>query len=1150
MNQRTRQSEPDEALQKNAISLLRSLPGLYLVLRPDDDFRIVDASDSYLAATMRARDEVVGRPLFEVFPADVAGADANQNLSASLRRVRETGEPDRMAIQRFPIPRPASEGGGLEERYWSPYNAPVLADDGSLLYLLHRVADVTEQRSQELQLRQYLELATIAERVARIGGWSVDLQSGVVTWSDAVCDIHEVPHGFAPDVATAIEFYAEEFRPLITELFQACAERGDPYDEEMEVVTATGRRVPVRVIGEAVRDDQGHVVLVHGAFQDVAPLREAEAALSASQRRFQQLADSLRVIIWTAHPTGAVDYANRMFWEYTGIDPRSIDLESGDWITVVHPEDRARVVHEWQAAVSAGDQYGLRFRIQRSDGEHRTHLVSGTPVRDDSGQVLRWYGTALDVEDAVREGERAASLATELTQTLNAMHEAFYSVTPDWRFLFINDAAERLLQRPREALLGRVLWDEFPEARETIAWDGFHEAYATGRPSSFEMPYEPLGIEVEVSVYPGDDRLSVFIRDVTEPHRAERLLAESEERFRGVARATTDVVWDWDLVTDAVWWSEDVEEIFGLTATDLSMTRDMWRAHIHPDDAESVVDAIHDAISNGPDSWRHEYRFRRADGEYVPVLDRATLIRDEGGTATRMVGGMNDLSERYDALRRIQEQARLLDEANDAIVVHDLDYHVTFWNAGAARLYGWDGSDALGADVRTLLCALDQWPAYATAVEQVASTGQWRGPVEQVRQDGSRIVVEATWTLIHDEYGRPRAVLAINRDMTEELALQAQVERAQRLEVLGQLTGGIAHDFNNLLTVVMGSTDLLAESLPRDSPLLSLATTAQTAARRGAELTSRLLAFARRQPLQPHPRNVNDVIAGVRPLLEQALGERISVDLDLEANVWTVLVDQPQLEACIVNLAVNARDAMPAGGSISIETRNAVLDDSYASTHTEVASGGYVMIALSDSGTGMSPEVLAQAFDPFFTTKPPGSGSGLGLSMVYGFVKQSGGHAQIDSELGRGTTVKIYLPRTSAAATAELAKPDTVVDGNDEHILVVEDDDLVRASVTEQLLSLAYRVTAVASAEGALRALESGVVFDLLFTDVMMPDMDGRELARLVEERYSDLPIVLTSGYTENLGLGSGAAPEWCFLRKPYTRPELAATLRAVLSDQ
>jgi len=970
-----------------------------------------------------------------------------------------------------------------------------------------------------------------------------------VTWSDAVCDIHEVPHGFAPNVTTAIEFYAEEFRPLITQLFQACAERGDPFDEELQLVTSTGRRVPVRAIGEAVRDDEGRIVVVHGAFQDITPLRDAAAALSASQRRFQQFADSLPMILYTAPPTGEIDFVNRTFWEYTGLDRDATDLEQGEWAQAVHDDDRARVFAEWQVAVANGSEYNLLCLIGSSSGEYRTHLVSAKPIHDDSGQVVRWYGTALDIEDSVREGERAAALATELTQTLNAMHDAFYTVTPDWRFLFINDAAERLMQRPRETLLGRVLWDEFPEARETIAWDIFHEARATSRPSSFEMAYEPLRIEAEVSVYPSDDRLSVFVRDVTEARRAERLLAESEERFRGVARATTDAVWDWNLVTDEVWWSEDVEEIFGLTAADLTATRDLWKRHVHPDDVESVDQSIRDAILHGPDSWRHEYRFRRADGEYVPVLDRATLIRDERGTATRMVGGMNDLSERYDALRRIQEQARLLDEANDAIFVHDLDYHVTFWNAGAARLYGWGESDALGADVRTLVCPLDQWPAYQASVEQVVSAGQWRGPFEQVRQDGSGVVVEANWTVLHDEHGQSRAVLAINRDMTEELALRGQIEQIQRLEVLGQLTGGIAHDFNNLLTVVMGSTEQLTESLPQGSSQHTLATTAGMAARRGADLTRRLLAFARRQPLQPHPRDLNDIVAGVRPLLQQTLGERISVDLDLEADVWTALVDQPQLEACIVNLAVNARDAMPEGGRILIETRNAELDDSYASTHSEVAPGEYLMLALSDSGTGMSPEVLSHAFDPFFTTKPPGSGSGLGLSMVYGFVKQSGGHAKIYSELGHGTTVKVYLPRTTAAVALDRPEPVMVVAGNDEHVLVVEDDDLVRASVTEQLLSLAYRVTAVASAGEALHALESGVAFDLLFTDVVMPDMDGRELAKLVQEKYPDLPILLTSGYTEHLALGYGAVVQWRFLSKPYTRSELAGSLRAVLLD-
>ena len=1129
----------DDAVRPDAVAILRALPGAYLVLNVDDDLTVAYATDGYVAATQMPRERLVGRPFAAVY-----GSEDGLNLHDSLRRVLATGRAEQLPATPLTFERAGVANPPGRQRYWSISHSLVSGEGESRAYLLHELIDQTEHREREDELREALSLVSFAGDVARIGGWSVDLRAGVVTWSDVVCDIHEVPHGFSTDVASAIDFYAEESRPIITERFQACVEHGEPFDEELVLSTATGRRVPVRAIGEAVYDDDGQVVLVHGAFQDQTDLRQIEAALLASHRRFRQFAEALQVIVWTALADGSVDYVNPAFWKYTGLAPDDVDLRTGEWISTVHPDDRDRVFAEWQSIMTVGGEYSLQFRLRRADGEYRAHLVSATPIHDD-GVLARWYGTAIDVEDAVRERDRAAAVAAELTQTLNAMNDGFFTLDSEWRFVFVNDALARMSRGPREELVGRSMWDVFPDARDTIAWEAYHEAAATQTPRTFEMTYEPLGVTVDVTIYPEAERTAVFVRDVTSAREAERRLAESEERFRGVARATTHAVWDRNFVTNEVWWSEGIETLFGLNREDFPSVADLWEDRIHPDDAGPVLESLRAALAHGPDEWRREYRFRRSDDVYVPVLDRGTILRDDAGVAIRMVGGMNDLSERHAAIRQIEEQARFLDEANDGIFVRSLDHRITYWNAGAARLYGWEAHDAVGADVRALLYPPDAWPAHEAANDEVIQTGQWRGRVRKLRRDGELVTVDATWTLIEDEHGEPTAVLAINRDVTEEVALQTQLEQIQRLEVLGQLTGGIAHDFNNLLTVVIGSTELIAGSVPPDSLAQRQAETARVAALRGAELTRRLLAFARRQPLQPHPRSVNDIVAGVQPLLRQALGERIRIELELDSEIWSTMVDQPQLESCLINLAVNARDAMPGGGRILIETQNTELDEDYTREHVEVAPGEYVLIALSDSGTGMTREVLAKAFEPFFTTKQPGAGTGLGLSMVYGFVKQSGGHVKIYSEPGHGTVVKIYLPRSTAEATSEPRELARSTRGGDEHVLVVEDDDLVRANVTEQLLSFGYRVTSAASARKALEILESGVAIDLLFSDIVMPDMDGRELAKIVNQTYPGLPILLTSGYTEHLALGFGAASGWHLLSKPYTRRDLAEHLRA-----
>ncbi|MBK8160408.1 MAG: response regulator [Rhodospirillaceae bacterium] len=384
------------------------------------------------------------------------------------------------------------------------------------------------------------------------------------------------------------------------------------------------------------------------------------------------------------------------------------------------------------------------------------------------------------------------------------------------------------------------------------------------------------------------------------------------------------------------------------------------------------------------------------------------------------------------------------------------------------------------------------------------------------------------------------------RDAIEEL--DQKLRQSQKMEAIGQLTGGIAHDFNNLLTVVLGNAEMLAERLDADRQLKGLAEMTVKAALRGAELTSRLLAFARRQPLDPKATDVNQLIEGMDGLLRRTLGEQIDITRVPQADLWPALVDQGQLENALLNLCINARDAMKEGGRLTLETSNVTFapDNKVGG---EGAVGEYVMIAVSDSGTGMDSATLERAFEPFFTTKELGRGSGLGLSMVYGFVKQSLGHVLLYSEPGHGTSVKLYLPRAIGAASQTGRDLPASVRGGSENILLVEDDALVRDHVARQLGDLGYQVVAVASGAEALATLSSGTACDLLFTDIVMPGgMDGQQLAASVAQQWPALPILFTSGYTEQaVKLQGRLAQGSHFLAKPFRHQELAAKLRSIL---
>jgi PAS domain S-box-containing protein len=393
----------------------------------------------------------------------------------------------------------------------------------------------------------------------------------------------------------------------------------------------------------------------------------------------------------------------------------------------------------------------------------------------------------------------------------------------------------------------------------------------------------------------------------------------------------------------------------------------------------------------------------------------------------------------------------------------------------------------------------------------------------------------------------------IGRDMTEQQATELQLRQAQKMEAIGQLTGGIAHDFNNLLTVVLGNAELLAESLKHDPDSKELAGMIARAAERGSELTRSLLAFARKQALEPKATDVNRLVSGMKGLLRRTLGEQVEIEFKSPGGIWPTMVDPAQLEAAVLNLAVNARDAMANGGRLTIETANVVLDDDYARQNAGASAGAFVALSVADTGTGMTPEVLARAFEPFFTTKEVGKGSGLGLSMIYGFARQSNGHIKIYSEVGHGTTVKIYLPR---ASQPDLALVDdasaTAPEGGTETILMVEDDDMVRAFVEQQLASLGYRVIAARNGPEALETLRQQESVELLFTDVVMPGgLNGPQLAAEARRLKPNIRVLYTSGYTENAIVHQGRLDAGVeLLSKPYRRTELAAKLRKVLNAE
>ncbi|MBS0546276.1 MAG: response regulator [Proteobacteria bacterium] len=499
-----------------------------------------------------------------------------------------------------------------------------------------------------------------------------------------------------------------------------------------------------------------------------------------------------------------------------------------------------------------------------------------------------------------------------------------------------------------------------------------------------------------------------------------------------------------------------------------------------------------------------------------------------------------------DTRRQLVERSSLLqatlETLRDPIVVLDADGTVVAWNESFADLAGWDPGRQ-PAPTRDFLLS-ERSPATRTLLGplKLGEPMAERSLSARVSHDGREYEVS------RGEMPDGGAVVRC-ADISEELRDEAALRQGQKMEAIGQLTGGMAHDFNNILQVIQANLDLMRKDVAGNPGFLGRLQSASAAAERGAGLTHQLLAFARRQPLEPQPTNIGALVSRLTNLLKQALGERITPEFAIAPNSWNAKIDPGQLENAILNLAINARDAMLDGGSVRIEVSNATLDRRYATLHADVTPGAYVLIDVSDTGTGMPADVVAHAFDPFFTTKDDGKGTGLGLSMVYGFVRQSNGHIRIDSAIGQGTSVKLYLPRTLESATEAEPVLSSTASGS-ERVLVVEDNDDVRTAVVDMLSGWGYRVTAAENPDAAAIALEKDPSFDLLFTDIVMPGtISAIELVEMAQRLRPTMAVLLTSGYARDL-IPAQYREALPMIAKPYRSEELAAKVRAALSTR
>jgi len=731
-------------------------------------------------------------------------------------------------------------------------------------------------------------------------------------------------------------------------------------------------------------------------------------------------------------------------------------------------------------------------------------------------------------------------------------------ISTDGRWLRVNRAVSEILDVPREDLIG------FPVEARTHPGDASADSEALRlllagecRTYTMEKRYlRPSGkivwtlVNVSLAAGPGGQpgHLIAAIQDITERKHSEVALRESEERYRLLSRASNEVVWDWDLVSDRLIWDEGTGPLLDYQWSELGDTVSWWYERIHPGDRERVLGSLDTAIAESRDAWTEEYRFRRADGSHAVVQDRAHIARNETGAAVRVVSGMSALTNAHPDDRQLQQ---VLDALQVGVSVVDKQGRIVVANSSDRELWGaqevaehrgwWADT---GEPVRP-----EDWGALRAIGGEFSADEEVM--IETASGEQKTILNSATPLL--DESGEIVGAVNVSQDVTEAKAAEAtrarleeQVHRAQTMEAVARLAGGIAHDFNNLLTGILSYSDLILQELRPADPIRADVEQIRDAGQRAATLTRQLLAFSRRQLLQPRVLSPNALVTELELMLGRLAGPAVTLETELDPALGSVLVDPARLEQVLVNLVVNAKEAMPEGGRIRISSANR-RDETAPGRGGGAGPQEYVSLWVSDTGIGMDAATQSRIFEPFFTTKQAGRGIGLGLSTVYGIVEQSGGNVTVESVPGQGTTLGIHFPRHEGPA--ETPEPEPPPAGGKETLLLVEDEAPVRDSVRRLLEWHGYTVIEARNGADALRIYDGDEQeIDLVVTDLIMPGMGGHELVEQLRARHPDLPVVFMSGYADKSMMSNGAVRRGtAYVEKPFTVELLMQRLREVL---
>ena len=1114
----------------------------------DSEGKYIFCNDVAARVFGKSANEVFGRDDTTLFELESA-----QKAITWDRKTFETG-------QRHTNEEMLSAGG--ETRTYSTTKSPFRDADGNVIGIVGISRDVTDQKKAETalmaaQARMNLTMDSVPIVICSFA-LHPDGRCCMPYASPQIADIYGLkPEDVADDFTPACERIVLEDRPKVMETIRQSAETMTHWRCEYRVQHP--ERGTLWVEGHSIPSRQENGTLVwHGYISDITAYHQEEEKrienlrqLQISEKRFRELADAIPQIVWVADESGNLTYVNAKTIEFTGMN--ASDLLGSGWFQLIHPDDADQAIASWKETIKTHHFLYDELRIRRADGQHRWHVASTLPIRNSAGAVVEWYSTATDFEELKNVEQSLLEQHRLLRIVMSTVSVGLIVINDQYEYEFANEAYADLVNREISQIIGHKM-------SEVIAAGWLQikpnlDRVLAGEFLDYEIDLPPLPGSTSMRFYRAISRPRIdengrsmavtVIIDISELKESKRIVTESEMRYRRLVELLPDAIYI-NINNKITFCNAACAHLFG--ATDPSQM-------IGKSPFELIPKAAHEHVRNRMAAMfrtkepapLQRQRMVRLDGREIPVYVFATLIT-EGGVEG-ILTCFNDLTDRERATEVLHS---IMGSVDDSIVTIDEQGIMQMVNPATERLFGYRPTELIGRNVKVLMPEPHE-KQHDEYVENDIRTGMAKvigigRQVDGKRKDGSLFPIELTVTEF--QLDGKRNFTGVVRDITERKRLEQQFHQSQKMEAVGRLAGGVAHDFNNLLTVINGYASQMLSDLPADAAEREFVGEILDAGNRAASLTQQLLVLSRKSIVEPIHVDLNEIVEKTSKMLRRLIEENIQLIVECDPNVVQILAAPWQIEQVLMNLVVNARDSMPHGGRLVVKTQNAMFTIEDRKNHPDINPGDYVNLLVSDTGHGMSKQVQERNFEPFFTTKDIGEGTGLGMSVVHGIVKQCGGGILVESELNVGSTFSVLFP-VATGVPASSTKPTTTSQssGGNETILLVEDQNAVRRIARIALETKGYKVLEASMGPEAIeRSDEFSDPIDLLLVDVVMPEMGGQQLAEIMRKKRPGIRVLFMSGYTDDTALLRDVTKaDEVLVQKPFTAAVLTKKVREVL---